>query len=372
MRRIRLAFCLLMVGATMPVAAEVVPFADFEIRYDETPFSLAGGTMIWRGKAVVPLTRDTETQDIKGSGTFPFTYEARASGCVSMCTASVSMRVAGKAGIGLIDLSVIDDATEASCKVTCPGGGAFAHKEHRDVYTDKVKMDPASPDPMTRKFSSPGPTLYYTLLADCPAQPDVMGPIPVSVKPGAGAWAVQTLTTFTVADVRAAAPANSKRYGFTTSPFKGLVDRIKDTVEPKIKTRKSRGSEVCYWVERVDQTMDPIQVWLPGLNWGATSCEYKAIDAHEKKHVADAKSLLGGYSRDWVKAIQQANLPRASKPAKAASADAARAAVLARIEAVSQPVISTWVDKYAASLGRIDSDAEYARVKGLCPSGWRE
>lgn len=344
--------------------AEEVPFADFEIRYDETPFALAGGTMVWRGKAVIPLKRDTETQAITGSGTFPFSYEARVTGCLATCKATVSMQVAGKAGIGLIDLAVTDKATTASCRASCPGGAGYAYNEHRDVYTDQVKMNPSSSEPLVRKLTTPGPTLYYTLLHDCAPQADTPGPLAVGVKPGPGAWQVEVLTTLTLDDIRSKVPPNPDRVGLTEHKFTG-------TVEPTIQTQASRSGETCYWVERVEQTMGPIQMWVPGLNWLPGSCEYRAIDAHERRHVGDARSMLNGYSRDWIKAVQNAGLPRAGKPARAASAAAARAAVLARVDAVSAPVIHTWAGKFAASRSRLDSSDEYARIRNQCPRGWR-
>ncbi len=346
------------------VFAEVVPYADFEIRYDEKPFPMEGGTMTWRGKAVIPLTRDTSTQVIKGSGNFPFSYEARVAGCVAKCTANVSMSIEGKAGIDLVDLSVIDKATSASCMATCPGGVRHAYNEHRDVYTDKVRMNPSSPDPLTRKVSTPGPTLYYALLQDCAPQRDTPGPIDVSVKPGSGAWTVEKMTTLTLDDVRGKIPPNPKRVALTAHSFSGKLDAV-------IKTMPAKNGQVCYWVEKVSQTMDPIQVWIPGINWPQGSCEYRAIETHELKHVTEARLKLSDFSRDWIKAVQTAGLPRASKPAKAASAEAARAATMARIEELTAPLISTWKDKFDASRARIDTDAEYAHVFGQCPRGWR-
>lgn len=344
--------------------AEVVPYADFEIRYDEKPFSMEGGTMTWRGKAVIPLTRDTNTQVLKGSGKFPFSYEARTEGCIAKCSANVAMRIEGKAGLGTVDLSVTDNATTASCTATCPGGMGMAYKENRNVYTDKVKMNPASPDPLVRKVATPGPTLYYTLLQDCAPQRDTPGPIDVSVKPGSGAWAIVTMTTLTLDDVRGRTPPNPKRLALTAHSFSGKTDAV-------IKTMPAKNGQVCYWVEKVSQTMEPIQVWIPGVQWLPGSCEYRAIDTHEQKHVTEARLKLSDFSRDWIRAVQTAGLPRASKPAKAASAEAARAATMARIEELTAPLISTWKDKFDASRARIDTDAEYTHVFGQCPRGWR-
>ena len=356
--------CVALFALSGQVFAEVMPYADFEIRYDEKPFSMEGGTMTWRGKAVIPLTRDTNTQAIKGTGKFPFSYEARVAGCIAKCTASVSMSIDGKAGIDLVDLSVTDKATSASCVATCPGGVRQAYNEHRDVYTDKVRINPSSPDPLPRKVATPGPTLYYTLLQDCAPQRDTPGPIDVSVKPGTGAWAVEIMPNLTLDDIRSRVPPNPKRLALTVHSFSGKTDAV-------IKTMPAKNGQVCYWVEKVSQTMDPIQVWIPGINWPQGNCEYKAIDTHEQKHVTDARLKLSDFSRDWIKAVQTAGLPRAGKPAKAASAEAARAATMTRIEELTAPLVSTWKDKFNASRARIDTDAEYAHVFGQCPRGWR-
>lgn len=349
---------------TAAAQAQDKPMGDLLIWYDETPISIGGGTMVWKGKAVLPLTRDASGK-IKGSGSYPASYIAKAAGCTSTCKFTTAMSVAGNAQLGGSELTITASATTASCRVQCPGGGAMANSQHQESYVDKVFLPFGATQPVKQTYASGGPAQYYQLQQQCDAEPDPAGPIDVTVTPAAGKWAVTRLTTFSLADVRNRIPPNPQRFGYTSHNFKPAGT-------PVGKSKPARGGDgFCYWVQSVTLDFAPIEVAIPGIDYREGSCEFKAIALHEDKHVKLYQGLLSKFSGELRKAVQTSGLPRASAPLHVKRVADGEQLAQQKLDTAIATLQEKYVDQRLAGDARIDSAAEYSAVKATCPRGWR-
>ncbi len=337
---------------------------DLLIWYDETPISIGGGKMVWKGKATLPLTRDASGK-IKGSGSYPASYVAEAAGCTSTCKFTTAISVAGTAPIGGTDLTITAKDTTAQCQVKCPRGAAMASSQHQEGYSEKVFLPFGATQPVKKTSAAGGPAQYYQLKQQCDAEPDQAGPIAVTIKPGAGKWTSTMLSMLTLTDVRGKVPPNPQRYGYTSHDLKPEITFVD-------KSKPARGGDgFCYWVESVALGFAPIEVAIPGIDYVGGSCEFKAISSHETKHVKLYEGLLTQLSGELQKAVQTSGLPRAAAPLHVKQVDAGRQLVRQKLDDTAAPIQAKWVGKKADGDARIDSAAEYKAVKATCPRGWR-
>lgn len=338
---------------------------DLQIWYDETPISIGTGKMVWKGKVSIPLIRDAAGK-ISGSGSYPASNVATAEGCTSTCKFTTAMSVAGTAQLGGTDLTITASATTAACRVQCPKGAAMASSQHQERYTDKVFLPFGATQPVKKTYAAGGPAQYYQLQQQCDAEPDVAGPIDVTINPAGGKWTVTRLTASTLADVRNRTPPNPQRFGYTSHDFKPSI------TPPLGKSKPARGGDgFCYWVPSVTLAFAPIEVAIPGIDYPDGSCESKAIAQHEEKHVKLYQGLLSKLSGDLRKAVQGSGLPRASAPLHVKRVADGEQLAQQKIDDVVATLQAKFVDQRVAGDARIDSAAEYSAVKAACPRGWR-
>lgn len=95
----------------------------------------------------------------------------------------------------------------------------------------------------------------------------------------------------------------------------------------------------------------------------AASCLYQEVETHERRHVAANRRVL----RDAAAPVRRAIEAWANEAeARAATADAAREALLSGLQAAMTPVIAAVQERRDAANRAIDSPEEYRRIAQSC------
>lgn len=378
MNFIRLRFHVLFIAAVYtvcalvaPAYAEDVPLGDLEIWHDEVPIKTPEGSSTWVvGKTVIPLKWDAVSGVVSGSGPDRYTiksqYSAKSVKCLSSAVASRNLTVKGKSALGSLDVEISSTSSSGTIEVNCAGiplrqpfsapNPGIAHVVIALSSTQPVKM-----------ASSFGPGVFVQFKGGCDLAQPTSALLPVTTQPAASSWhglTPQRLTTLTLDDIRKQPWASANAVGLTR-PHLQTKHTLKDNSKP------GRGGGTCYWVEKVEFIFDPIEVLIPGLNWGQGTCEFKAIDEHEQKHVRTFNTMLGEYSRELVKVVQTGGLPQADRPSRVNSAAEGRVAAEKRIADLADPLRDKYLKRREQLAQQIDTDTEYRSVHDKCRAGWR-
>lgn len=345
-------------------AAATRSLGELSIRYDPTPVAMGAGQMVWSGQTSVPLTLDDATGRIKGTAAFPFRNTAQAGVCTSVCNGTSKITITGTVSGDVYALRGTAPQTVTQCTVRCPKGGAVATKRTQGRQTLDVEV-PIDGEQPVRVQPAGGPGLFFQVVQPCPPDPAKADTFSFKTRPADSKWAVTRLTMLTLQDVRSAGQPNPRRFGYTSHAFHPELTVTGSTAPTR------SGGGVCFWVTDVAYAFEPIEVGLPGLDYGPQTCEFKAASQHEQKHVSLYKGLLSNLARDLSRATQTAGLPTAARPRRYKSKDAGESAARQKIERVTDAIFTAAVDARIARDRALDSDAEYAAVKAQCPGGWR-
>jgi hypothetical protein len=128
------------------------------------------------------------------------------------------------------------------------------------------------------------------------------------------------------------------------------------------------GHGYCYWVDNIDVLLhyQVLDVFI-AAKYAPDSCPYKAILAHEQKHVRAAQRHLDDIRPRLHAAFVSPRVPAADSPALATSMAAARHHVDVLLAELTQPVIDGFETAIEASRTAIDTPEEYRRVRERCP-----
>ncbi len=126
---------------------------------------------------------------------------------------------------------------------------------------------------------------------------------------------------------------------------------------------------VCLWVERIHLELrySALDIYVAS-EYAPTSCPYKAILRHERKHEEVARRHLKGYIEQIRSALSSLTIPKARGPMFAASLEAGQAKVRSVLERLLEPVAEKIRRTMSEAQAKVDSRGEYQRVRRQCNS----
>lgn len=145
--------------------------------------------------------------------------------------------------------------------------------------------------------------------------------------------------------------------------------RLRVTVDASYKSRQVADAH-CIWISALDAKLHytALDLYI-AAEYAPASCPYKAILAHERKHVEIARRHLEGTVRELRSALAALSVPKASAPVLVERPAEARAEMEAMVSALLEPVLARARRTLAEAQNEADSAEEYRRILRQC-STW--
>lgn len=124
---------------------------------------------------------------------------------------------------------------------------------------------------------------------------------------------------------------------------------------------------VCLWVDRIHLALrySALDIYVAS-EYASTSCPYKAILRHERRHEEVARRHLNGYIEQIRSALSSLAIPKARSPMFAASLEAGQTKVQAVLERLLEPIAEKIRGTMKEAQAKVDSRGEYQRVRRQC------
>jgi hypothetical protein len=124
---------------------------------------------------------------------------------------------------------------------------------------------------------------------------------------------------------------------------------------------------VCLWVERIHLALrySALDIYVAS-EYAPTSCPYKAVLKHERRHEDVARHHLKGYIEQIRSALSSLAIPKARKPVFATSLETGQAKVRSTLERLLEPVAKKIRRTMGEAQAKVDSRGEYQRVRKQC------
>jgi len=259
------------------------------------------------------------------------------------------------------------DLEEAAAwyRLAAKQGHAEAKKKLNEIMSG---MRPDAPAPPSRKPPSPEPQGAI--------EPSEDGE-PLEVALGADC-APRAAEDFEI-DVRIEVPQapiirDHGSAALTQATFHGTGSRVLGLMVPKfdITTQgnygiKPHGDAHCFWVAGISAELlyRSIDIYV-AKEYSRSSCNYRAILQHEQEHVNVARQNLQRFALRIRGALTSLNIPRADAPIKVASPEAAEAEMRRIFAKILEPEYREMLLDLQQAQARVDSPAEYRRVRRRC------
>ena len=100
--------------------------------------------------------------------------------------------------------------------------------------------------------------------------------------------------------------------------------------------------------------------------YSPTSCPYKAVLAHEKKHAEIARRHLDFYVQPIRSVLSSLAIPRPDRPLDVETADAGEAKLKDTLQRLMAPIFEDMRTRVDEAQARVDTPQEYRRVRRQC------
>ncbi len=130
---------------------------------------------------------------------------------------------------------------------------------------------------------------------------------------------------------------------------------------------RPEGDAFCFWVRRTELTVRHLspEIYV-AREYPRDSCSYRAILAHEQRHIRTSNDLINRYvpRLRWV--LTSLRIPTGRRPARVDSLEQAKSEVQALMEDLAEPLFDEMAKALRAAQAKLDSPASYARLLRQC------
>lgn len=127
------------------------------------------------------------------------------------------------------------------------------------------------------------------------------------------------------------------------------------------------GEAFCFWVRRTELTVrHPSPDIYVAREYRRGSCPYRAVLAHEQKHIRTSRELINRYipRLRWV--LTSLLIPTGQRPLLVGSPEEAKSEVRALMKTLAEPLFREMSKALRAAQAKIDSPASYKRLFKQC------